>query len=103
MAATDGLVIFAGEFGRGGHVLVILGPKWRLHYYAHLDKSLVQMGGLVASRYPIAEVGDTGNAVTKVPHLHYSIISLIPYFWLWDGSVQGWKKMFYLNPDEYLK
>lgn len=103
ISATDGVVIYSGQFGIGGHVLVILGPKWRLHYYANLNKSFVKIGNLVGSRYLVAEVGNSGNAQTKVPHLHYSVISLFPYVWLWDGSKQGWKKMFYLNPSDYLK
>ena len=35
-SSTGGLVIFTGEIKLGGKVVVVLGPKWRLHYYAHL-------------------------------------------------------------------
>ena len=34
--------------------------------------------------------------------LHYAIRTLFPYFWRADKSIQGWKKMFYLNPVLYL-
>jgi murein DD-endopeptidase MepM/ murein hydrolase activator NlpD len=48
-------------------------------------------------------VGTTGNAKGKPPHLHYAIVTLIPYPWRIDSKPQGWKKMFYLNPIDYLK
>src|SRR5688572_22243525 len=31
-SSTGGLVIFKGEVERGGNVVLIIGPKWRLHY-----------------------------------------------------------------------
>lgn len=41
VAATHGLVLFVGVLGKGGKVVVVLGPKWRLHYYAHLQLQTV--------------------------------------------------------------
>lgn len=32
-AATWGIVLFTGSLGKGGKVVLVLGPKWRLHYY----------------------------------------------------------------------
>ena len=47
----------------------------------------------------IGKVGNTGNTAGKPTHLHYSIETLFPYVWLYDSkSIEGWKKMFYLNP-----
>ena len=40
VSSTGGLVIYSGEISRGGNVVVVLGPKWRIHYYAHLDKKI---------------------------------------------------------------
>ncbi|WP_208419859.1 M23 family metallopeptidase [Paraflavitalea devenefica] len=50
----------------------------------------------------IGTVGTTGNAASKPPHLHYTVSSMLPLPWRIDGSKQGWKKMFYLNPITYL-
>lgn len=100
--STKGLVIYKGQLGRGGNVVMVLGPKWRVHYYAHLDTIKTSYFSYVGMHDVIGTVGDSGNAKGKVPHLHYSITTLFPYFWQIDGSKQGWKKMFYLNPIKYL-
>src|ERR1041385_7890661 len=36
-SSTNGIVIFKGQIEMGGKVVLVLGPKWRLHYYPHLD------------------------------------------------------------------
>ena len=100
--STFGLVIYTGQINKGGNVVLILGPKWRLHYYAHLKKIKTQSFRYVNSSDIIGTVGTTGNAQGKPPHLHYTIRTIIPYIWRIDGSAQGWKKMFYLNPIQYL-
>jgi len=102
LSSTNGIVLFKGHIQMGGKVVVILGPKWRLHYYAHLDSYDVMPGAVVKTSEIIGVVGDSGNAKGKIPHLHYSIVSLLPYIWNWDLSTQGWKKMFYLNPSDHL-
>ena len=84
-------------------MISMLGPKWRFHYYAHLKDLNVGSFELVNKEQVIGTVGTTGNAAGKQPHLHYSIITPIPYFWQIDSSRQGWKKMFYLNPISYLR
>ena len=101
-AATPGIVVYTGELSKGGKVVLILGPKWRFHYYAHLDVIETSTGSYVNHQSKIGTVGTTGNAQGKPAHLHYSIKTWIPYFWKADKSRQGWKKMFYLNPVEYL-
>jgi peptidoglycan LD-endopeptidase LytH len=102
-SSTKGIVLFTGEINLGGKVALILGPKWRLHYYAHLQEINTQIFSWVSSEEEIGKVGTTGNAKGKAPHLHYSIVTLLPYFWKVDRYPQGWKKMFYLNPIYYLK
>jgi peptidoglycan LD-endopeptidase LytH len=102
LAPTYGLVIYSGEIELGGNVVYVLGPKWRVHFFGHLNKSNVGIGEFVTKGEMIGEVGDSGNAQGKPPHLHYQIDSWLPYPWRIDLSTQGWKKMFILNPNDYL-
>lgn len=100
--ATPGIVLYKGARPRGGNVVFILGPKWRIHYYAHLDKIKTNGFSIVSSNTVIGTVGNTGNAIGKPSHLHYTIKTIVPYPWRIDRSVQGKRKMFYLNPITYL-
>ncbi|MGK0442260.1 MAG: murein DD-endopeptidase MepM/ murein hydrolase activator NlpD [Pseudohongiellaceae bacterium] len=101
LASTNMLVLYKGTINKGGNVVVGLGPKWRIHYFAHLASIGHEAGCLVSVGRVIGTVGDTGNAKGKQPHLHYSILSLLPLPWLIDFSSQGYKKAFYLNPIRY--
>ena len=102
-AATSGIVLYAGTIKLGGNVVFMLGPKWRLHYYAHLHTIQAKSLSWLSRGDELGTVGTSGNAAGKPPHLHYSIQTPIPYPWRIDSSIQGWKKMFYLNPVDYLK
>ena len=102
ISAVDGLVISKQYGGLGGRTVVVLGPKWRLHYYAHMDTVSVSRGQWLHAGEPLGTVGTTGNALGKPPHLHYTIFSTIPYPWRLRFGTQGWKKMFYLNPHQML-
>lgn len=102
-ASTSGLVLYAGKIKVGGTVVIILGPKWRIHYYAHLKDLNTESFSWANREENIGTVGSSGNAQGKPPHLHYSIVTLIPYLWRVDSDIQGWKKMFYLNPIDYLQ
>ena len=103
VAATSGIVIFSGVLGKGGNAIAILGPKWRVHYYAHLNTNTVKLGDFININKQIGTLGDTGNASGKQPHVHYSILSIIPIPWLATMESQGWKKMFFLSPHEKLE
>lgn len=100
-ASVSGFVIYTGEIDVGGKIVLILGPKWRIHYYAHLDE-IASGFGWISRDNTIGTVGNSGNAIGKPAHLHYSILTLIPHVWRIDSAPQGWKKMFYLNPVSYL-
>lgn len=101
-SSTGGLVLFTGELKMGGKVVLILGPKWRLHYYAHLNDIQTSTLSWTNKGERIGSVGTSGNAYGKPPHLHYAIVTLIPYTWRFEKKQQGWKKMFYLNPIVFL-
>ncbi|MDH5407343.1 MAG: M23 family metallopeptidase [Gammaproteobacteria bacterium] len=101
-SSSYGIVIYKANLALGGNVISVLGPKWRIHYYAHLNQTHVSLGSVVKRNDILGTVGNTGNAKGKPPHLHYSIISLLPHFWRADDSMQGWKKMFFLNPAKKL-
>lgn len=103
VSSTPGIVLYCGQISRGGNVAIILGPKWRIHYYAHLDSIKTSALSFVNSDNIIGTVGTTGNAQGKPPHLHYSISTVFPYVWRIDRSHQGWKKMFYLNPVDFIE
>tara|TARA_B100000795_G_scaffold269153_1_gene257755 strand:+ start:6867 stop:7412 length:546 start_codon:yes stop_codon:yes gene_type:complete len=103
VASTHGFILATGENKRGGKFIFTLGPKLRVHYYAHLNSIKTKTGYWNNSGEKIGEVGSTGNAAGKPPHLHYSIITLIPHFWKVDLSPQGWKKIFFLNPIEFIE
>ena len=101
-SSTWGIVLLSTEYGKGGKFVVTLGPKWRLHYYAHLDEIKTTAFSFVTQDTEIGTVGNTGNAITTPAHLHYGIATLIPYPWRIDDAPLGWQKMFYLNPIDYL-
>lgn len=102
VASTAGIVVYKGQRRLGGNTIAILGPKWRIHYYAHLKEFKTGLFSLVRQKQVIGSVGRTGNAQKKPAHLHYSVMSLLPQPWRWDNSMQGWKKTFFLDPTTML-
>ena len=102
VSTTDGIVLYQGNIQKGGNVVVVLGPRWRFHYYAHLNTIDTSIFSVVWSGQVIGTVGDSGNAKGKPPHLHYSIVRLFPAPWAIDNSTQGYKKAFFINPGSYL-
>ena len=49
LSTTDGVVLFTGEIAKGGKVVLMLGPRWRLHYFAHLDSIRASAHGLASA------------------------------------------------------
>ena len=74
IAAEDGVITLVREGGLGGKV-VFMRPKGKNVnlYYAHLDEQLVQESQRVSKGDTIGLVGNTGNAQTTPPHLHFGI------------------------------
>jgi len=104
ISSTYGIVVYTHEGGKGGKSVMILGPKWRFHYYAHLDQVDAFPLQPVKSGTKLGTVGNTGNAINTPSHLHYAITTPFPYWWLRDTkAIQGNRKMFYLDPDTWLR
>jgi murein DD-endopeptidase MepM/ murein hydrolase activator NlpD len=103
VASVPGVVIFVGQLGSGGNVVAVLGPKWRIHYYAHLRSSEVGALSFVSRGQVLGSVGTSGNAAGKPPHLHYAVLSLLPRPWRFSKGTQGWKRMFFVDPNLVLR
>ncbi|MGH8516720.1 MAG: M23 family metallopeptidase [Panacagrimonas sp.] len=101
-SATPGVVVFTGHLRLGGNTVAVLGPRLRLHYYAHLDAVTTRPLRPLVSGSVIGTVGTSGNAAGKPPHLHYAVLTLLPYPWRATTGTQGWKRMFYLDPGAIL-
>ncbi|WP_300495991.1 M23 family metallopeptidase [uncultured Methylophaga sp.] len=77
-AVIDGYVR-TGTGARGGeHVWLsgsMIGFGSARYYYAHLDSFVVESGDKVKKGDILGYVGNTGNAITTPPHLHFGIYS----------------------------
>ncbi len=73
VAVVDGRAS-TGNSGLGGkHVWLSGGLFGSRYYYAHLDSIAVDSGDSVDAGDIIGRVGNTGNARTTPPHLHFGI------------------------------
>lgn len=74
VAAADGWISSTSPNTLGGNV-VWLWDSARGHtlYYAHLDRHAVERGQHVRKGEVVGYVGNTGNARTTAPHLHFGI------------------------------
>ena len=78
LAVCDGIVTRTGTNRLGGKVVWLQAytHPWSA-YYAHLDKQTVSPGQLVKKGQVLGTVGNTGNAKTTPPHLHFGIYKWI--------------------------
>ena len=72
LAAAQGRVRRVDETNIGGKVVWLDAGGQRL-YYAHLDSQIARPGQMVAIGDTLGLVGNTGNARTTPPHLHFGI------------------------------
>ena len=74
IAAAEGTVTRVNENNLGGKVVWMRpnGKDYTL-YYAHLDKQIAVEGQQVAIGDTLGLMGNTGNAKTTAPHLHFGI------------------------------
>jgi murein DD-endopeptidase MepM/ murein hydrolase activator NlpD len=79
LSATRGIVIYEGILKLGGKVVLVLGPNYKMYYYAHLDTIMTHKLSLLKVGEQIGKVGNTGNAKFTPAHLHFSIRNFFPY------------------------
>ena len=73
----QGLLIYKGRNVLGGNVIKIFGTDKRIYYYAHLDSfAEIKTGKRIKQGEIIGYVGNTGNAITTPPHLHFEIMEI---------------------------
>lgn len=76
VASTDGFITQVGTNNLGGKVVFLSASDSPYSlYYAHLDSQLVATGTRVSRGDTLGLVGNTGNAVTTSPHLHFGVYS----------------------------
>ncbi len=74
VAAYGGVVNRVNETNIGGKVVWLKPESKNLNiYYAHLDEQLVSVGQRVDAGDTLGLIGNTGNARTTPPHLHFGI------------------------------
>lgn len=74
VAAADGVVVKFGGGALGGNAVFVAGRGARTYYYAHLDRYAdLEIGQFVERGEVLGYVGNTGNARTTPPHLHFGV------------------------------
>jgi murein DD-endopeptidase MepM/ murein hydrolase activator NlpD len=74
VAAADGWVTSISPNALGGNVVWLWDSRrGQTLYYAHLDAHAVARGDRVKKGHVLGFVGNTGNARTTAPHLHFGI------------------------------
>jgi murein DD-endopeptidase MepM/ murein hydrolase activator NlpD len=75
LSAVPGIVTTIGSSNLGGNVVWVTGAGRRRYYYAHLDGVVdgLQVGDRVEAGTPLGFVGNSGNAASTPPHLHFGL------------------------------
>jgi peptidoglycan LD-endopeptidase LytH len=75
VAVADGIVSYIGDQSKGGHCLWLTTEDGTSFYYAHLDRWAAGLyeGMEVKSGDLLGFVGNTGNAISTPPHLHFQV------------------------------
>ena len=75
VAVADGIISYIGDQPKGGHCLWLTTESGSSFYYAHLDRWApgIYEGMEVQSGDLLGFVGNTGNAVSTPPHLHFAV------------------------------
>lgn len=74
LACVSGRVSRVKTGGLGGKVVWLKSKDEKFsYYYAHLDSRSVRQGQYVDAGQELGKVGNTGNAITTPPHLHFGV------------------------------
>lgn len=74
MAVQDGRITSTGDHGLGGKQVWLRDAVFKKSvYYAHLDSITAREGQQVKKGDTVGFVGNTGNAITTTPHLHFGV------------------------------
>lgn len=85
LAVSPGRVTRVRETPIGGNVVWVRDDRWGIsQYYAHLDSQAVVSGTDVESGDTLGFVGNTGNAISTPPHLHFGL------YMRGEGPVDPW-------------
>jgi murein DD-endopeptidase MepM/ murein hydrolase activator NlpD len=82
LAAEGGEVVFVGQEGAYGILIVINHPNDRQTRYAQLSKVNVKMGQFVQTGDIIGAVGTTGEPDISSPHLHFEVRTKLSVGWV---------------------
>lgn len=82
LAAEKGDVVFVGQEGAYGILIVINHPSDRQTRYAHLSRVNVKMGQSVQTGDLIGAVGTTGLPDIATPHLHFEVRTKLSVGWV---------------------
>lgn len=88
-SATDGYVQRIGSNPVGGNIVTVIGGGGTRYYYAHLSgfSDDLEEGQYVTPETLLGYVGNTGNAVTTPPHLHFGVYAGESYLTCdWDAE-----------------
>lgn len=74
-SATQGIVLRKGNGELGGLYVMVMGAGGRRYYYAHLNAYApgLEEGQIIDTQTLLGYVGNTGNARTTPPHLHFGV------------------------------
>lgn len=89
IAADSGRILRLGTSTLGGITIYASDPAGQLvYYYAHLDgyRAGLEEGMRIARGDTLGFVGNTGNAASTPPHLHFQVMRMRADGRYWDGE-----------------
>jgi murein DD-endopeptidase MepM/ murein hydrolase activator NlpD len=90
LAVTDARVRRVGTRDLGGRIVLLWDEERQLHYYyAHLEEQIAEEGSRVQPGDVLGTVGNSGNARTTPPHLHFGV------YRRWFDALDPWS---FLDP-----